>query len=88
MDFFECVAVGSSVLLASAILKMTPDYWFEKMPVSLDENESLGKDTCLNRVFQQNVLQKRVVSTEFIEYQDQEHSTPSDERDDDFIRTH
>ena len=39
-----CIMWGSSVLVVSALLKLTPAEFFEKMPIVIDENKALDEN--------------------------------------------
>jgi len=36
-----CVLYGSTVLLVSILLKLTPAKWAEKLPIFIDENKAI-----------------------------------------------
>ena len=40
-EFAACVVYGATVLVVSAILKLTPEAWAEKIPVFIDENKAI-----------------------------------------------
>lgn len=41
------MAWGITVIPAAMIIKLTPEAWVEKMPVGIDENKAMGKDSIL-----------------------------------------
>lgn len=43
--FWTTFVWGSTVLLVSFMIKLTPQRWLEKLPVKISEDEKLGKDS-------------------------------------------
>ena len=48
-QFGQCILTASTVLIAALALKLTPEQWVEKLPVQIDENEVMGRDSILMR---------------------------------------
>ena len=39
-----CIIWGASVLVVSAALKLTPDNWIKKLPITIDENKKIDEN--------------------------------------------
>lgn len=42
---------GSTVLVVSAVLKLTPDNWIKKLPITIDENKQIDESDPLMRLY-------------------------------------
>jgi Ca2+ transporting ATPase len=42
---------GSTVLVVSAVLKLTPDNWIKKLPITIDENKQIDENDPLMRLY-------------------------------------
>jgi magnesium-transporting ATPase (P-type) len=51
-QFGQCILAASTVLIASLALKLTPEQWVEKLPVQIDENEVMGRDSILMKSYE------------------------------------
>lgn len=52
-QFGQCFLTASTVLIAALALKLTPEQWVEKLPVKIDENEVMGRDSILMKGYEQ-----------------------------------
>jgi len=50
-DFWTCVVWGATPLAISAIVKMSPEHWVEKMPIKIDENKAMGEDSQMMQLY-------------------------------------
>lgn len=67
--FYTCMMWGSTVIVISFLLKMTPAEWMEKVPIKIDENEAMGKESKIVGFYQaqksaQGMPFKRITTTE------------------------
>lgn len=46
-----CIVLGSTVLVAAAILKLTPDNWIKKLPITIDENKKIDENDPLMKIY-------------------------------------
>lgn len=44
-QFGQCALVGATVMVAALALKLTPAHWVEKLPIKIDEEEVMGRDS-------------------------------------------
>ena len=56
-----CVMIGASVLLVSAILKLTPASWTEKMPLAVDENKPIDENDPILKMYNKQANAKVTV---------------------------
>ena len=54
-DFYTCVIWGSTVLIVSFLLKMTPGEWMEKVPIRIDENKVLGGESKIVALYERSM---------------------------------
>jgi len=50
-QFGRCVLGGLPVLIAALALKLTPAHWVELVPVKIDEEEVMGRDSILMKTY-------------------------------------
>lgn len=55
-----CLLWGSSVLLISTILKLTPVHWVEKLPIFLDENRKPDPNDKLMAAYNKQAAAKAI----------------------------
>ena len=46
-----CIIWGASVLVVSAGLKLTPDTWVKKLPITIDENKQIDENDPLMKIY-------------------------------------
>ena len=46
-----CIVWGASVLVVAALLKLTPDTWIKKLPITIDENKKIDENDPLMRMY-------------------------------------
>ena len=46
-----CIIWGASVLVISAFLKLTPDNWIKKLPITIDENKKINENDPLMKLY-------------------------------------
>ena len=74
--FGTCVMWGSTVLIVSFLLKLTPAEWMEKVPIKINENQAMGADSKIVGFYQ--ATKNNNIS--FLA------GKPNDENDDDFVQ--
>lgn len=50
-EFWTCVIWGSTSLLASVLLKLTPESFVDKIPVTIDDNKAIGEDSRIMKIY-------------------------------------
>jgi len=50
-EMAACIVWGSTVLLVSVLLKLTPEAWAEKIPVRVDENKAMDPNDPLMKAY-------------------------------------
>lgn len=87
-QFFSCVVWGSTALLGSFLLKMTPERWIEKIPVVISEENALGQENPLMAAYSSQANKKAFTKkTAEVRESDDEYNNVDntvDEHDDDF----
>lgn len=86
-QFFSCVVWGSTALLGSLLLKLTPERWIEKVPVVIKEDTVLGENNMLMAAYiEQNGKKAFVKKSKDEAESDDEFSNvdKNDSHDDDF----
>lgn len=67
-DQYTCIVSAATVLLASFILKLTPEEWFTKHIVTIDENKVYGEGTALMNFYDKQAAAKLVAADDsFVE---------------------
>ena len=46
-----CIIWGASVLVVGAVLKLTPDNWIKKLPITIDENKKISENDPLMKFY-------------------------------------
>lgn len=46
-----CIIWGASVLVVSAALKLTPDNWIKKLPITIDENRKIDENDPMMKLY-------------------------------------
>lgn len=86
-EFFSCVLWGSTALLGSLLLKLTPERWIEKVPVVISEHQALGQNNPLMTAYNTQNKKKAFAQTSRNEAEDDDEFANLDKidsHDDDF----
>ncbi len=46
-----CIIWGASVLEVGAFLKLTPDNWIKKLPITIDENKKIDENDPMMKLY-------------------------------------
>lgn len=82
-QFGRCVLGGLPVLIAAFALKLTPAHWVELMPVKIDEEEVMGRDSILMKSYEQQAKGGIPDFRKGINEEEQELNSGADEAADD-----
>lgn len=57
-EFWSCVVLGSTALLGSMFIKLTPERWLDKLPskMQMDENKAVGGKSMLTRAVERGQM--------------------------------
>lgn len=85
-QFGRCVLGALPVVIAALALKLTPAHWVELMPVRIDEEEVMGRDSILMSTYENQA--KGGIPTSFgaINADEQEPLADEETKDDDYER--
>lgn len=87
-EFWSCVVLGSTSLLGSMFIKLTPIRWLEKLPakMTLDENKAVGGQSMITRAVeagQQTSKDRKAKAKELggMVNQDDDYHRPDEQED-------